>query len=63
VIRTIWLASFGLALLGALFAVKVTSAPIPEATAFDGPGIRKTALLGDACSSPDRPACAAAERR
>jgi len=62
-IRTVWLASFGLALLGALFAVKVASAPIPEPAAADAPGIRTTVLLGDTCSNPDRRHCAAAERR
>jgi hypothetical protein len=62
-IRTVWLASFGLALLGALVAVKVTSAPLPEVTASVGIDRRATALLGSACFAPDGSPCAADGRR
>ncbi len=57
VIRTIWFASFGLALVGGLFATKVVSATIPErpAVASDpaAPGI---APLRYASIKPDQPA-------
>jgi hypothetical protein len=37
VIRTIWFASFGLALVGGLFATKVMSAPIAERPTLASP--------------------------
>ena len=56
-IRTIWLASFGLALLDGLFATKVVSAPIPERpTVAGGPTVPGTALLRDTLTRPDKTA-------
>jgi hypothetical protein len=54
-IRTIWLASFGLALIGGLFATKIASAPVSERPAATGgvtvPGIT---VLRETRAKPDK---------
>ena len=56
-IRTVWLASFGLALLGGLFATKVVSAPVPERlTVAGGPTFPGIAVLRETLTKPDKTA-------
>jgi hypothetical protein len=57
VIRTIWFASFGLALVGASLVTKVVSAMVPEqlVMAVDPPSPR-TALLRYTSTKPDQTA-------
>ena len=55
--RTIWLASFGLALIGGLFATKVMSGPIAERPAVaGGPSAPGIVLPGDALIDSDQTA-------
>jgi hypothetical protein len=56
VIRTIWFASFDLALVGGLFATKVMSAPIAERPAVDRGPFPKIAALRDALTKSDQTA-------
>jgi len=57
VIRTIWLASFGLALVGGLFATKVMSTPIAERPTVAGDtAATGMALLRDALIKSDQTA-------
>ena len=57
VIRTIWLASFGLALVGGLFATKVMPAPLAEGpTVAGGPAAPGSVLLRDASIKSDQAA-------
>jgi hypothetical protein len=54
VIRTIWFASFGVALVGGLFATKVMSAPIAERPAIAGGLSPEIAALRDALTKSDQ---------
>jgi hypothetical protein len=55
VIRTIWFASFGLALVGGLFATQVMSSPIAERpTVASGPS--REIALRDALTKSDQAA-------
>jgi hypothetical protein len=56
VIRTIWFASFGIALVGGLVATKVMSAPIAERPAVAGGPSPEIAALREALTKSDQTA-------
>ena len=62
-IRTIWFASLGLALVVGLFAAKVVSAPITERSTVAGGTVPAIVVLRATLTKPNKTLVASAERR